>query len=57
MTGRSALAENEARKKLSQRLSGKNDEINKLKTQVEDMSTDMKEIKTLLNALLQQSKE
>lgn len=57
MTGRSALAENEARKKLSQRLSGKNDEINKLKTQVEEMSTDMKEIKTLLNALLQQSKE
>jgi hypothetical protein len=57
MTGRSALAENEARKKLSQRLSGKNDEINKLKTQVEELSTDMKEIKTLLNALLQQSKE
>lgn len=57
MTGRSALAENEARKKLAQRLNGKNDEINKLKSQVEEMSSDMKEIKTLLNALLQQSKE
>lgn len=57
MTGRSALAENDARKKLAQRLNGKNEEINKLKSQVEEMSSDMKEIKTLLNALLQQSKE
>lgn len=57
MTGRSALAENDARKKLVQRLNGKNDEINKLKSQVEEMSSDMKEIKTLLTALLQQSKE
>lgn len=57
MTGRTALAENEARKKLSERLNGKNDEINKLKTQVQEMSGDMKEIKELLNALLKQRNE
>lgn len=57
MTGRNALIENEARRKLAQRLNGKNDEINNLKSQVESMSQDMKEIKQLLNALLNQSKE
>ena len=57
MTGRAALVENEARKKLAQRLNGKNDEINTLKSQVESMSSDMKEIKQLLNALLDQSKK
>lgn len=57
MTGRGALAENEARKKLGERLNGKNDEINKLKTQVQEMSEDMKEIKELLNALLKQRTE
>ena len=57
MTGRSALIENEARRKLAQRINGKNDEINNLKTQVESMSQDMKDIKQLLNALLNQSKE
>ena len=57
MTGRSALIENEARKKLAQRINGKNDEINNLKSQVEVMSSDMKEIKQLLNALLDQSKK
>lgn len=57
MTGRGALAENEARKKLGERLNGKNDEINKLKTQVQEMSGDMKEIKELLNALLKQRTE
>lgn len=57
MTGRSALIENEARRKLAQRINGKNDEINTLKSQVESMSQDMKDIKQLLNALLNQSKE
>jgi uncharacterized protein YoxC len=57
MTGRSALIENEARRKLAQRINGKNDEINNLKFQVESMSQDMKDIKQLLNALLNQSKE
>lgn len=57
MTGRSALIENEARKKLAERINGKNDEINNLKSQVNSMSQDMKEIKQLLNALLNQSKE
>lgn len=57
MTGRSALSENEARKKLVQRLNGKNDEINNLKSQVDSLSTDMQEIKSLLTLLLKQSKE
>jgi archaellum component FlaC len=57
MTGRSALIENEARRKLAQRINGKNDEINNIKSQVESMSNDMKDIKQLLNALLNQSKE
>lgn len=57
MTGRSALAENEARKKLVQRINGKNDEINNLKLQVEGISSDMQEIKALLTTLMQQRKE
>lgn len=57
MTGRSALIENEARRKLAERINGKNVEINTLKSQVESMSQDMKDIKQLLNALLNQSKE
>lgn len=57
MTGRSALIENEARRKLAERINGKNIEINTLKSQVESMSQDMKDIKQLLNALLNQSKE
>jgi uncharacterized coiled-coil DUF342 family protein len=57
MTGRSALAENDARKKLAQRINGKNDEINNLKTQVDGLSSDMQEIKSLLTKLLKQSNE
>lgn len=57
MTGRSALAENEARKKLASRINGKNEEINNLKTQVDSLSTDIQEIKTLLTLLLQQRNE
>jgi len=57
MTGRTALVENEARKKLAQRINGKNDEINNLKSQVDSLSTDIQEMKTLLTLLLKQSKE
>jgi hypothetical protein len=56
-TASSVLIENEARKKLASKLNGKNEEINNLKLQVSEMSNDMQEIKTLLAALLQQSKE
>jgi hypothetical protein len=56
-TSSSVLMENEARKKLASRLNGKNEDINNLKLQVSEMSNDMREIKTLLAALLQQSKE
>lgn len=56
-TASSVLAENEARKKLAARINGKNDEINTLKQQVSELSSDISEIKTLLNALLKQSKE
>lgn len=57
MTGRAALAENDARKNLAKRINGKNEEINTLKSQVNDLSSDMKEIKSLLTTLLKQSKE
>lgn len=56
-TASSVLAENDARKKLAARINGKNEEINTLKQQVSELSTDMSEIKTLLTALLKQSKE
>ena len=57
MTGRSALIENEARKKLAERMNGKNQEINNLKNQVNLLSSDINEIKGLLNLLLKPSKE
>ena len=57
MTGRSALAENDARKKLAQRINGKNEEINNLKSQVDSLSSDMQQIKSLLTTLLEQSKK
>ena len=57
MTGRSAFIENEARKKLAERMNGKNQEINNLKNQVNLLSSDINEIKGLLNLLLKPSKE
>lgn len=51
-TSKEVLAQNEARKKLSASLKGKDDEINKLKTQVGDMANDLAEIKALLQQLL-----
>jgi uncharacterized protein YoxC len=56
MTGRAGLTENEARKRLANRINGKNDDINNLKVQVQDLSSDIQEIKSLLASLLQQSK-
>jgi hypothetical protein len=44
MTGRNALIENEARKKLAERMNGKNQEINNLKNQVNLLSSDINEI-------------
>lgn len=57
MTSKSALLENEARKRMGQKLRGKDEEINNLKMKVDDLSSDMKEIKDILNSLLKQSKE
>jgi len=57
MTSKSAILENEARKKMAEKLKGKDQEINNLKMKVDDLSSDMKEIKDLLNSLLKQSKE
>lgn len=51
-TSKEVLAQNEARKKLSASLKGKDDEINKLKTQVGSMANDLVEIKALLQQLL-----
>lgn len=57
MTSKTALLENEARKRMGQKLRGKDEEINNLKMKVDDLSSDMKEIKDILNSLLKQSKE
>lgn len=57
MTGKTALAENEARKSLSKVLSSKNEEINNLKSEIKTISEDVQEIKNLLTILLKQSKD
>jgi hypothetical protein len=57
MTGKSALAENEARKSLSKVLSSRNEEINNLKSEIKTISDDVQEIKNLLTILLKQSKD
>lgn len=49
---RTALTENEARKKLAEKMNSKNAEINILKSQVESLSTDITDIKSMLNQLL-----
>ena len=46
------LSQNEARKKLGQKLNGNDAEINNIKTKIEEMSNDMNEIKTLLKTLI-----
>ncbi len=52
-TSKSVIAENEARKKISKAMTDKNNEINSLKTKVDDLSSDVQEIKSLLTKLLQ----
>ena len=49
---RNVLAQNEARKKLGQKINGNDVEINNLKTKIEEMSNDMDEIKSLLKTLI-----
>ena len=49
---RNVLAQNEARKKLGQKINGNDVEINNLKTKIEKMSNDMDEIKSLLKTLI-----
>ena len=53
---RTALAENEARKKLSEKMNSKNVEINILKSQVDSLSNDISYIKMLLTQLLSNHK-
>lgn len=50
---RNILEQNEARKKLSKKISGNDDEINNLKSKIQEMSNDMNEIKSLLHTLIQ----
>jgi uncharacterized protein YoxC len=47
-----AIKENEARKKLAERINGKGDEINKLKEKVESLSDDINDIKKMLKQLV-----
>lgn len=47
-----AIQENEARKKLAQKLNSKNDEINTLKNKVDELSNDINDIKTMLKQLI-----
>ena len=47
------LLQNEARKKLGQKLNGKDEEINKLKEKVNEITDDIGEIKNMLSMLLQ----
>jgi ACT domain-containing protein len=49
---KNVLLQNEARKKLGQKLNSKDDEINNLKSKVEEITNDIGEIKTMLKLLL-----
>jgi hypothetical protein len=51
-TSNDVLLQNEARKRLNASLRGKDSEINKLRTEMQNVQNDMNEIKTLLNQLL-----
>ena len=50
---KNVLLQNEARKKLAEKINGKNDEINILKDKVVEITNDIDEIKTMLKILLQ----
>lgn len=47
-----ALQQNAARKKLAEKINGKDVEINNLKEQVEGLTSDISEIKNMLKQLL-----
>ena len=49
---KAVLQENEARKKLSGKITGQNDEINTLKDKVDNLTQDISEIKLLLTQLV-----
>jgi hypothetical protein len=51
-TSNDVLLQNEARKRLNASLRGKDSEINKLRTEMQNVQNDMNDIKTLLNQLL-----
>ena len=50
---KNVLFQNEARKKLAEKINGKNDEINILKDKVVEITNDIDEIKNMLKMLLQ----
>jgi hypothetical protein len=56
MTGRAGLTENEARKRLSNNLNIKSHEINNIKEQIDNLNSDLSEIKELLKTLLVKEK-
>ena len=50
---RSILMQNEARKKLGEKINGKDVEINNLKRKVDEITGDISDIKEMLKTLLQ----
>ena len=50
---RSILMQNEARKKLGEKINGKDTEINNLKRKVDEITGDISDIKEMLKTLLQ----
>lgn len=50
---RSILMQNEARKKLGEKINGKDAEINNLKRKVDEITGDISDIKEMLKTLLQ----
>ena len=57
MTGQDALAQNEARKRLLAKTNARNEDLNNLKSQVDNLSSDINEIKLLLTEMLKTSKK
>lgn len=53
---KSAIEQNEARKRLSKSLKDKSDDINNIKSQIEGLNADLSEIKALLKTLLVKEK-
>lgn len=51
-TNRSVLQQNEARKRLSNNLNSKSEEINNIKSQISDLNSDLNQIKQMLQQLL-----